>query len=458
MDKEFIRNLEETYINLEEDANEADIGKHIVDPLLIKLGYLSGWIHYQKRKIKGKLIFDAIISPKKDKCQKVIVEFKNKKTKIGLNEILQISTYINSVADVEFGIITNGRDLLLISNSIIGELEQRIIFKIDIYNDKCNWILDFLGYECVLNNQVTKYFRDLAQFKAFFLEEKKETSWSRYDNTLSNFYCYLSERKKYYSPDKLRVDDFNEFLESKKDSKKSSFTLLNNYSHISALYEDFKKNDLVKENPFERIVDEYREKSYKIQKEPLQNHEIDIILDALKLSNNPQRNVLIFKLILFSGMNRSDIQHFETSRIDTIRKLLFLNKNKVIPITENLGNEIETYLKLKKDKGLSSIYLFSSNYGENKNKSFDAGQFDDILKTALKKTSLSKERQKEITIKFIKECLVVGLYKEGSSKDDIAYLTGLSHSMIKMYTANFDTVREINAEFIIKRHPYKKYF
>lgn len=398
-----IEEARENYSRLEENANEEQVQNHVVVPFITKLGYLHQWFHYQQRKVKGKIIFDIDIYPPHFPAKRIIIEIKRKGMKITDKELLQISGYVNSQNGVEFAFITNGEDYFMLNNSIQGELEQRIMLKCNILEETNKENLILFMYKSIFENGITRYFKDLAQYKVFFLEEKKQSSWDAYYATLRNFFTFMSSSNVYFPLNKIRIEDFQAFLDSKCKTKKSIETLINNYSHINALYESYKINGLLKENPFEYKVKELNTKKNKGRIEPLNDDEIDMIFQALEKTYFPERNILFFYLLLYTGMSRNSIQNLEMESIDLKNNRLLINQNKFMPINDDLRKKIELYFKWFKGKGLHSEYLLPSNYGKCKLKTLSSGNFNSIMNSCLKKTNISLERQKQITLKFVRE-------------------------------------------------------
>ncbi len=460
--EEIINETKKRYLNLEYNANEEQIQNHVVIPFLADLKYNSNpeWFHYQSRSVKGKIIFDIDIYNISSPLKRLIVEVKKKGTKITQREIFQLSSYINSQYGVNFGIITNGEDFILIDNSISGELIQRVIFRFNIFKIKDYKILKFFTYNSLFETCVTKYFRDLTQYKVFFLENNKLSSWNAYYGTLFNYFIFMADKDIYYPLDKIRVDDFKTFLDSR-ITKKQVPTLVNNYNHINGLYEMYKERGILTENPFEYIVKDLKFKIDKEIIEPLTDDEIGMIIISLQNEDKthyPERNILLFYLLLYTGMSRASIQNLKVRSINVKKGNIKINKDKYLPICGTLKKTCNIYFEWLVKKGIETEYLFPSNYGICKGKNLSSGNFNAILNKCLRRTEISMERQKVITLKFIRETVVRRMYTAGISIEEIVYITGLSLSSIGKYISNEEIYNNVTPENIMKNHPFRKFF
>lgn len=453
---EIITQVKKDYFELEDNANEEQVQNHLIVPLLKKLGYKHhNWFHYQSRKMKGKLIFDIDIYPPDAPTKRIVVEVKKKGLQITTKEILQASTYVNSQARVNYIIICNGEDYYLLDNSIQGELEQRVMLKLNIFEEKDLAFFKFLSYESIFENGITKYLTDLAQYKVFFLEENKQSSWETYYGTLSNFFLFMANSEVYYPLDRIRVEDFQAFLNNKGINEKSIVTQVNNYNHINGLYEAYKVRGLLKTNPFEYIVNKLKAKVKKEINEPLQDFEIEMIINSLKETHYPERNILLFHMLLYTGMSRGCIQNLRIDNIDLEHKKILINGKKYLTINEVLRQNFEQYFGWINRKEIKTDYLFPSNYGKCKGNNLASGSFNSILNSCLKRTEISVERQKIITLKFIRESVVRRMYMAGISIEEIVYVTGLTLSSVGKYISNKKMIERARPENIIKNNPFK---
>lgn len=295
------------------------------------------------------------------------------------SDVEQLLNYLN-IINVDWGILTNGKDYLLLNNKIDGEYKYKIVFNFNLKDGSTDYILKFFTYEYIFDRKVTNYFKYLAQFKAYKkITNEKDMSWRQYHSTLFNFFMYLAQKDYFYGIDKIRHHDFKEYLILTIDSKKkqnkrypkSKTSISNYYRYISGMYETFKLNGMEINNPFEKITEEEMLSGIEYDEEerfisPLNDDEIEKILKAFEFTRNPERNRLIFLLILYCAMDKSEVQKLKVSDIDFKNKKLIFD-DREIPLPKYIIQLINEYLVIKEKNGEDSDYLFCRYY----NKAYD---------------------------------------------------------------------------------------
>ncbi len=131
---ENVKLIQDKYMNLSnsfEDFNEANIKMKVVSPFLEILGYPFKWQFYENPVIKGVTISDITIKMN----SKVILFIEVKKSFTGksyLKDLHQLISYLND-KNVEWGILTDGKDYILVNNDIEGECKDKEILRYNIF-------------------------------------------------------------------------------------------------------------------------------------------------------------------------------------------------------------------------------------------------------------------------------------------------------------------------------------
>lgn len=451
-------------------TTEQDVTNKLVKPLLVMLGYSEEWFKYEPHRFNGKV--DICIYINGNYREQFFIEIKNINEKLN-KHIKQLDIYLTA-NNIEWGLLTNGIDYILL-NRRNGDLDKQEVFRINLLDQECETYLKHIELDSLFNKRTTDYFRDLAQYKNYFLENNKSSSWGSYNNTLTNFFNYLINKyKKYYRLDNERsLDDFKDFIlfeinhnkqsNNKKVAKRKA-TILNKYAHIKGFMDFIVLSGIAQQNKFKNLTEDDMLEGTNCEvptknKIPLEADELKQMLDYYKgNSRDSLRNTLILLLTLYAGLDRNEIRTIEHSNIDFKKKVLTI-KQREIPLTDKLFNSICDYIELKKEKKLTSNYLFPSNYGNKANDALAEGNFNQIINISLENSKIPKERQKELNIKFLRESLIKRMFNEGFHIEEISYLTGLNLSSLSKYISPQDVAKKVNLKSkLTKRHPYIMFF
>lgn len=460
---DIIAEARENYLRLDEDANEANTINRVVEPLLIRLGYKKIWIYLEERPVKGRVFFDIIISLDNKKTHILTIEVKKKGTRLGYNEKKQTLNYVNENKSSPWAILTNSEEWILLNNDIIGDFDDREIFTFNLFDDRTNNILKYFSYEFIFVTNVTTYFKHVTQFKAFYCLNNNPSSFIQYQNTLFNFFDYLSENENLYIElSSVRVADFEKYINIDKTNKIKSkkripedVAIVNKYAHISGMYEALIKRNQLKENPFYYKAEEYRNKISKNKKIPISIFEYENMIGYYTGKSDETRNKLIIKLLFFIGMSRSEIMLLQESQIK-IKSRQIIFDNRILELDDELVEMINKYREIKKSKGFKSSYLFPSKYSHCKNNPLWAANYNRVVNESLNSEVFSKERKKEININLIKETLILKWHSVGLDIPEIAYYMGLSISTICSYFEIDEIYNNIDKQKFVKNHPFNK--
>lgn len=465
MDKNLLIELKDTYNKLQGDnTNEENIKIHVVIKFLEMLGYNPSWFHYEHREVKGKFFYDIAVFIENNQHELLIVEVKKKDKKLGIEEIVQLLNYMNIKQYAEWGLLTNGRKFLLVNNNIKAETKDRIVFEYDLLDDKNDEVLNHFTCENIFRKEVTNYFKFLKQYEVYYKQDNLASSFNVYYGTISNFFNYLSKKKRYYPLEKIRVEDFTDFVEFYDVNKKSNnrrkaneATLANKLAHINGLYETLKRKNEIKENPFQYITEQQRLKLQRKIKEPISDEEFKLMVNYYKNKEDGEKKTLVLLLLIYTGMDRSEIKTLKTSQINFEKKYIKIGQRNIL-LTEYLLEKIKKYIYIKEQQGSTEEYLFTSSWGNKSNEMFNESYFNRVVNDSLKQMGISEERQMEININFIKESFIRRMFQSGFHIEEIAYYTGLSISSLAPYFSIEDIEKSIDKKRILKRHPYSKLF
>lgn len=470
MTQEDIRELQLKYIQLKnsgciDDLNEANTSKKLVVPFLIKSGFNEENLFFEEAVVRGKAIADISVKIN----GKVLMYIEVKKASIDnidIRDLHQITSYLNS-KEIEWGILTNGKDYILVNNNIKGKYDDKAILDYNIFNIYYKEIYDNFTYDYLFGSKFSIYYKILKQYKIFKLQENKNyNTWSRYNDTIQKYFMYIKEKNDVFKdPKYLSHNDFMIF--NKEDLKKgiinSVKTVKNRYYHIKDFYELFDKHNLLSDNPFKfNISDDELCEIYGLRNveeaSPLTIDEIKYILDSYKNTREPERNRIMLLLCLYCGANREDLANLKIGDIDIDNKTIKFEDN-IFELPEQLIIRIDNYIQNIRSKEYNSDYLFAHKYEGYTENPMAIGNVNKIIKNA---TSYLKQNQNmrhiQINLEKINGMLIKKLYEAGFSLEEIIAISGISLGSLPKYISTESILEKTEVKLLDKRHPYLEIF
>ena len=199
--------------------------------------------------------------------------------------------------------------------------------------------LDYLRYEKRYSNHtIVNYEVDLKQFFEFFDGE---------DVTI------------------LKSKEIRSWLVNLSEKKITNKTIARKLSTLKTFYKFLQKENLIDRNPVIRI------NAPKVEKRlPAFVKEVELSIEKLKVldgdTHEEKRNFLIFEVFYQTGIRLSELlllkeKDFSKGRILVNGKR---NKQRVIPLSNDLTNKIINFQTFKQNNRINSDYIFCSNRGE----------------------------------------------------------------------------------------------
>ncbi|RCX16393.1 site-specific recombinase XerD [Anaerobacterium chartisolvens] len=466
MNYEWLDFLRKEYAKLT-DLHYCTIKRKIVYTFLANLGYEKEYF----KEIENTGYIDIFASDFSSK-NKIIIRALEGNSKIG-NDVFEhfVNTLFNS--QIDWGIVCNGKDFILVNSKIDGEYEHKKVLQFNLRFTSTEDYLEYFSFNSIFKSKVTNYFLYLMQFKSYKLRESnKISSWISYESVLLNFFKYMAEKKHYRELEHIDYNDFKEFITYEIDLKKkeekryaqSIHTIFNKFAYIKGFYDTLIKNGVISNNPFDLLSNEkklegieYIEENEEF--EPLQEDEINKILSYYENYQDSERNKLIFLLCLYAGLSRGEIRNLQEENIDLEKKYLCVGE-KTVPLSEGIAQKLKDYIISIKDDADFSGFVFYSNYSKYKSGPLSENAINNIIKGYSKYFvyPLPIERQKQITPEFLKKSLVKRMFKNKFTIEEILKLTDLELSTIARYIATSEIKDKTNLDKMLKFHPYKDFF
>lgn len=384
---------------------------------------------------------------------------------------------------IKYGVLTDGLIYTLISskiesaNGLPASGDEAVIFKFCLKDgkSKCYTKHKFLEYlhskyilkpsltsDCVMDN-----FSYIAQYKVFH-NQKNKGDWHGYECTLLNFFEYLTVVKgKMVQLDNITTDDFVDFIHwqainSKKQNAEA--TLLNKYSHISALITAFNNKGLARNRSFEKsrkdVIAEFNAATYEADRAFLSSGDVEEIIEFFKSSDrdNRARNIAIFGMCVYFGAERRTILNLKWNAVGKRSKTIDLYGHTFL-LPRLMAQCFEKMKSDKKSKGIDSEYVFTRLYGKCYDRFSDSyinQLFDTIEKIG------SESKWQKYKPQMIRTAVIYKLYQAGAYLDEIMCFAGISSKNLHNYISDAEISEKRRGKIFSERsefvHPFKSAF
>lgn len=261
---------------------------------------------------------------------------------------------------------------------------------------------------------------------------------------------------------KIDIDDYFDFIGHKIDNKKynkplnSKETINNSYSYFTSFFNTLKKYSYISDHNFKynrkEILAKY-EDTPKIKNEHyLTEDRFKKILKHIHFRNNSDRNIVIFMLYAYYGIERSYVNDLKWEQIDMQRRIIKFDKRIIkmdnltmlclnnIHKTQNNRKKNE-YVLLKRDKNIyKKATVGIINF-----------VFDD-----LQHIDESDVTWKQFSPQYVRDCLIKEMFNMGYSIEQIVYETNLNLSCYISYEDILKRGKErANNKIFKPLHPYE---
>lgn len=471
--------IKKSYENcFNKDDNEGTTEERVVIKFLNYLGYKEEWGTRQQR-IDMKNTCDRLIcSPNGNK---LIVEIKRARHKLNDEDKKQILRYLNGEA-VEWGILTNGSDYLLINHKL-NDLKpiDRYCLQYTLKRGKFNHIcksmndlfLNYFTYDYIFNRKATIFFSEFHRFKVKSLSNSSIASIKQYESTNFNFFNYITKdindivSLNDLTPRNL-IKHFKNELETKKLSKDY---IINKFRYVKSFVDFLEKEDiLLNRNEFTKLTE--KEIIKKLNLSSVQKEISPVTLDEIKLllklqendTKNGLRNILVTQLVCYLALSRESIisikdtdviAHYKKNKkkisskdirkqdFEEIEKYSLKINTKFVKIPESMTKTFTEYIKQRKDDRIKFENFFYSQYtmDNEKYKIMSVSTINQIINDSFNKIkSIPQERRKYLNYSLLRTSVIKLLYDK-FSLEELSQITCLKIDTLYKYLIDSDLLK-----------------
>lgn len=482
--RELVRKLEVVHGLADSEEN---LKSHVTTWMLKELGYDEDKFDYEHPlcRVENKNKHTDIFIPIENELG-MFVETKRYSKDLNYDDMRQLIEYMDLKSQITWGILTNGRQIILISNGINVDLDfkkdylKRVVFNIEMNpatkQFKNAKYIKYFTMESIFVTHVTNYYKAIAQFLAKHSISKE--SENKYKNTLWRFFDYYisnvnNEYKVFdgrpYAPlEEITDKNFVDFLKQIEPitRKASDKAPLAKCSHICTMYDVLEKNMYIANNTMKnvrnRVKAEYEKNELEKQlKNILTPESIKIIMSRL---GNKSYKIIIFTLVTYYGFSRENVLKFLSaswSIIDFKAHIFELDGVKyplVRIMEENLKNMKKNYIE-REIKNPTAIYVYKKGerYLPVSSNSISA-VFEEIKKYTEEDINWTMFNPQNLRGEVIYKMLCAGCTIE-----EISYITDTSLSQLVRYLPDDIIKKNGEKEWKCKnsgrfKHPFREFF
>jgi len=205
----------------------------------------------------------------------------------------------------------------------------------------------------------------------FFDYLSKEKNFSRntviaYRKDLETFKLFCLDHYEISNISKVSYPIIRDWIINLSEKNLSPLTINRKISSLNKYYDFLLKTQVNKVSPLKN------HKRLKVQKKliiPFSEDEVFKVIDVFSNDFEGKRNLLIVDTLYSTGIRRDELINIKLNDVflseNLIKVLGKRNKERLVPVLDNLNKRIKDYLSLRKEVSLSSSYLFITNKGKS---------------------------------------------------------------------------------------------
>ena len=272
-----------------------------------------------------------------------------------------------------------------------------------------------------------------------------------YKNDIEQFYIYIREKYSISLETEINHYMMRSWLVNLMQNGLIAKSVNRKFSSLRTYFFFLRREGVVITNPTKKVIPP---KIGKRLPSIIQKHEIERLLDDLIFPENfsGYRDKIILNILYNTGMRRAELINMEDTDLDIFSKTLRVigkgNKERIIPMTNDLILELKTYINIRNEYFESEVFekLVVTNKG---NKMYPKFVYNVVVKY-LSMVSSSKRKSPHI----LRHSIATHLADENVDLNSIKTLLGHSNlSATQIYTHN--SVEKLKKAYL-KAHPKAK--
>ncbi len=206
----------------------------------------------------------------------------------------------------------------------------------------------------------------LENFLNYLTHQKRYSkhTTTAYQTDITQFLDYISEIYSIANISEVNTSIIRSWMVHLLENKTSPNSINRKLSSLKTFFKYLQKNEVITENPLNKIVAPKTKKRLPVF---VKETELDNLFDLEIFENNlnGKRDKLIIELLYSTGIRLSELIGLKINSVsfsnNTIKVLGKRNKERIVPFSNNLKNELLQYLDLRKNITSEKDYFFLTN-------------------------------------------------------------------------------------------------
>ncbi len=273
----------------------------------------------------------------------------------------------------------------------------------------------------------------IQQFTTYLKLEKRYSSHTTlaYQTDLEQFLQFLIVQFEVDNLNKATTQMIRSWLASLMELNVTPRSVIRKISTLKSFYKYLIRNELIEKSPMEKISSPKTSKKLPVFVENASIQKLfESNFDLFEDSQEGKRDKLILLTFYSTGIRLSELRSLRISDIDLYKQQIKVlgkrNKERIIPITAELTNEIGSYIR---EKGITGIFLFEDKSGKQLNPRWVYG----MVHKYLSQVSTIEKRSPHV----LRHTYATHLLNKGAELNGIKELLGHANlSATQVYTHN----------------------
>jgi len=251
-----------------------------------------------------------------------------------------------------------------------------------------------------------------------------------YQSDLNQFFDYIQNTYKIDVLEEINHSLIRSWIVELMDKKVSARSINRKITSLKTFYKYLLRHKKVVENPMLKI------QSPKVSKRLpvfVEKDKMNALLDNVEFGSDfvGQRNKLIIEIFYSTGMRLAELINLKESDVDFYSNQLKVigkrNKERIIPFTNELKNQIENYLKVRPENASETLIINS------KGKKIDRKFVYELVKSYLSQVTTIEKRSPHV----LRHTFATHMLNNGADLNAIKELLGHANlSATQVYTHN----------------------
>ncbi|HET7819360.1 MAG TPA: site-specific tyrosine recombinase/integron integrase [Bacteroidia bacterium] len=267
-----------------------------------------------------------------------------------------------------------------------------------------------------------------------------------YSNDLDQFFIYLKNVYQIHTINQINHSIIRSWVVSLMENKLTARSVNRKISTLKSFYKFLLREKTIETNPMNKIQTPKIPKRLPVF---IEESKMNSLIEDVKFSSDfeGKRNLLIIELLYATGMRRAELINLKEGDINfnnhTIKVLGKRNKERLIPITNELGTLINEYISERKNINTNNDFLFITKSG----KQIYASAVYRTVRDSLAKVTTASKKSPHI----LRHSFATHLLNNGANLNAIKELLGHANlAATQVYTHN--TIEKLKSVYS-KAHP-----